>query len=133
MVDADLNTEEKQELEKILSEEKYTYFDPIAGPGYSSGAIHNLASLAQNFFPSQWSKKKHEMHSPSVFFGAMFTPGQNPLPIIERGRREQAKDELKKRRKLQTQLDALKTRMTGGTLPEEAIDEAGLENVPDIE
>ncbi len=133
MVDADLNTEEKQELEKILSEEKYTYFDPIAGPGYSSGAIHNLASLAQNFFPSQWSKKKHEMHSPSVFFGAMFTPGQNPLPIIERGRREQAKDELKKRRKLQKQLDALKTRMTGGTLPEEAIDEAGLENVPDIE
>lgn len=109
----DVEDEDKVAMENIVKNE-FAYKDNLAGSFYGSEMLMGASNFARVFFPSEWVKKDYEKVPTDVFWKSRLKVFQNPAVVLERGRRDMAKQALKERKEAAREAAEFEARMIGG-------------------
>lgn len=110
----DVEDEDKVALE-ALAKNEFAYKDNLAGAFYGSEMLMGASNFARAFFPSEWVKKDYEKVPTDVFWKSRLKVFQNPAVVLERGRRDMAKQALKERKDAEREAKQFEARMIGGS------------------
>jgi hypothetical protein len=91
-IDQDLTSKEKLEL-RNMEDNEFAYHDPIVGLNYAVDMLHNVGQYIQKFH--QPEKRKEDRVPTSLWVQSILKMGMNPSVVVERGRKEMAKEALK--------------------------------------
>jgi len=109
----DVEDEDKVAMENMMKNE-FVYKDNLAGSFYGSEMLMGASNFARAFFPSEWVKKDYEKVPTDVFWKSRLKVFQNPAVVLERGRRDMAKQALQERKEAAREAAAFEARMIGG-------------------
>jgi len=110
----DVEDEDKVAMENMMKNE-FAYKDNLAGSFYGSEMLMGASNFARAFFPSEWVKKDYEKVPTDVFWKSRLKVFQNPAVVLERGRRDMAKQALQERKEAAREAAAFEARMIGGS------------------